>query len=214
MDASYVCVWVHSHGVREGCLSLTLWSLISLAVRMMDTDGQDCVCSHTQSHTHTLACAFAWRRWQLPADLCARQNSPSYARQLAAIHWLVLRFTSLCKHVCFCFCSPSGWHSPCWSVGGIALLKDWRSLSSNPQKTSVYYNSKVAAKFAWQSLFSSTNRTAQSSPLARFLHISKQLLHVDLAVIGGMCFSVIYRAPSWCQLTCDKLHNIPKGSFA
>lgn len=55
---------------------------------------------------------------------------------------------------------------------------------------------------------------ALSSLPARFLHISKQLLHVDLAVIGGMCSSVIYRATAWCQLTRDKLHNIPKGSFA
>lgn len=49
---------------------------------------------------------------------------------------------------------------------------------------------------------------------ALFQHISKQLLYVDLAVIGGMCFNMIYRLALRASRLAINCTIFRKGSFA
>jgi len=94
-----VCVWVCVCALAWGgvvCLSLTLWSLISLAVRVMDTDGQDCVCSLTLTHTHSQTSADSFKQ-TLPHTLIHAHtytpNSVTHSQQLMTIHWVVSKLT-------------------------------------------------------------------------------------------------------------------------
>lgn len=172
-------------------LSLTLWSLISLAVRVIDTDGQDCVCSltisHTQdTHTHSLTSADSLK--QTPPHT---PTQFSHSLKAADVHSLNSPKTACRWCMWVCGCSQVICNYLCWSFGALCFYLNWSNLSlawtdSLAHKVATVLRNICMLHFQ-QHPDTAATIDALSSLLAHFLHISKQLLHVDLAVIWGLC---------------------------
>lgn len=158
-------------------LSLTLWSLISLAVRVIDTDGQDCVCSltisHTQdTHTHSLTSADSLK--QTPPHT---PTQFSHSLKAADIHSLNSPKTACRWCMWVCGCSQVICNYLCWSLGTLCFYLNWSNLSlawtdSLAHKVATVLRNICMLHFQQHPATAATI-DALSSLLAHFLHISK-----------------------------------------
>lgn len=147
------------------------------------------VFAHSQSlthktHTHTHSPVLTASNRPLHTH---PHNSVTHWKQLTSIHWIVQKQPAAGA----CGCSQVICNYLCWSFGALCFYLNWSNLSlawtdSLAHKVATVLRNICMLHFQ-QHPDTAATIDALSSLLAHFLHISKQLLHVDLAVIWGMC---------------------------
>lgn len=138
----------------------------------------------THTHTHSPVLTASNRPLHTPTQF-------SYSLKAADVHSLNSPKTACRWCMCGCGCSQIICHYLCWSLGALCFYLNWSNLSlawtdSLAHKVATVLRNICTLHFQQHPATAATI-DALSSLLAHFLHISKQLLHVDLAVIWGMC---------------------------
>lgn len=140
----------------------------------------------THTHTHSLTSADSLK--QTPPHT---PTQFSHSLKAADVHSLNSPKTACRWCMWVCGCSQVICNYLCWSLGALCFYLNWSNLSlawtdSLAHKVATVLRNICMLHFQQHPATAATI-DALSSLLAHFLHISKQLLHVDLAVIWGMC---------------------------